>query len=544
MNATKIIIGLLVFAITLTIIHFIPINRIGNNTIETGGGLETAYVIWQDTGNISSYNVYIKNVKENDYKQIDKELIRKYKNGNQIYWRADALGLEKGEYQFKIVPISNQKESKSNSITTNTIFVNANVRQGFSFAKNSTNGGQSSGGYLENGTISEDAKIIYITKENVNTVTLNINKDNQETIVATGISDILSKWKEEAFSKHLIIRILGKLDKQDVNGLNATQSILIKECKGVTIEGIGNDATLNGIGISIEESSNIEVRNLGIMLFHEDAISLDKNNYNIWIHNNDIFYGEDRGGDKDKGDGSTDIRASKYVTISYNHYWDSSKTSLCGLENDLDYITYHHNWFDHSDSRCPRVSYASVHVYNNYYDRCFGYSIGATNNSSVFVEANYFEDCKYPMIISSQGWDYKRYVMSGNSGGIIKAYNNLIEGKNINLTYFNENNTQFDSYLANSRMEKVPEKCKTLKGNYTYNNFDTNSMIMYEYIVDKPEQLEQIVTSNAGRLQGGDIKFDTNELSRNSCSRLDKIEKELDYLINNYETSLVYTQID
>lgn len=544
MNATKIIIGLLVFAITLTIIYFIPINRIGNNTIEAGGGLETAYVIWQDTGNISSYNVYIKNVKENDYKQLDKELIRKYKNANQIYWRADALGLEEGEYKFKIVPISNQKENESNSITTNTIFVNANVRQGFSFAKNSTNGGHSSGGYLENGTISEDARIIYITKENVNTVTLNINKDNQETIVATGISDILAKWKEEAFSKHLIIRILGKLDKQDVNGLNATQSILIKECKGVTIEGIGNDATLNGIGISIEESSNIEVRNLGIMLFHEDAISLDKNNYNIWIHNNDIFYGEDRGGDKSKGDGATDILASKYITISYNHYWDSAKTSLCGLENDLDYITYHHNWFDHSDSRCPRVRYASVHVYNNYYVGGFAYSVGASNNSSVFAEANYFKDCKYPMLISSQGWDYENSVMSGEPGGIIKSYNNLIEGKNINLTYFNEDNTQFDSYLANSRMEKVPEECKTLKGNYTYNNFDTNSMIMYEYIVDNPEQLEEIITINAGRLQGGDIKFDTNELSKNSRSRLDKMEKELDYLINNYETSLVYTQID
>ena len=46
-----------------------------------------------------------------------------------------------------------------------------------------------------------------------------------------------------------------------------------------------------------------------------DSISIDTDNSNLWIHNNDFYYGS-AGGDKDqaKGDGSLDIKKSKYIT--------------------------------------------------------------------------------------------------------------------------------------------------------------------------------------------------------------------------------------
>ncbi|MFD1910518.1 hypothetical protein ACFSQ7_50945 [Paenibacillus rhizoplanae] len=106
----------------------------------------------------------------------------------------------------------------------------------------------------------------------------------------------------------------------------------------------------------------------------------------MWVHNNDIFYGS-AGSDADqaKGDGSTDLKkGSTYITISYNHYFDSGKAALVGLSESAEFfVTLHHNWFDHSDSRHPRIRVASVHVYNNFYDgvskircgrddRCFG----------------------------------------------------------------------------------------------------------------------------------------------------------------------------
>lgn len=49
----------------------------------------------------------------------------------------------------------------------------------------------------------------------------------------------------------------------------------------------------------------------------------------------------------------------------------------------------------------------SVHVWNNYYDGCAKYGVGATTGSSVFVESNYFRATKDPMLISLQGTDAK-----------------------------------------------------------------------------------------------------------------------------------------
>ena len=540
MNLKKAIIKILmIFGIFILIFLIYSLIEYLNPIIESGGGFETAYVTWHDRTDASSYNVYIKNIEDNEYKQIDNELIRKYNNNNDTYWRADAIGLIKGKYQFKIVPIINDKEDEKNSIISSDIEVNENIREGFSFAKNSTNGGNSSGGYLENGTIPEDAKIIYVTKNNVNSVTLDTKNNNNEEIKLTGLTNILSNWKKENFSHHLIIRILGMIEKADIQGLDfEDESIKIADCQGLTIEGVGNDATLKGVGLLVQGSCNIEIRNLGIMLFHEDAICLEKNNSNIWIHNNDIFYGEDRGGDKEKGDGSTDIKESKYITISYNHYWDSGKTSLCGVKNDTDYITYHHNWFDYADSRSPRVRFASVHIYNNYYIGNSSYCIGATCNSSIFAEANYFKNGKYLMLISKQGTDSKKYKMSGESGGIIKSFNNIIEGKQ-NIVYFHEDNIQFDAYLATTRMEPVPKECKTYEEGFTYNNFDIDSDIMYSYNADEPSEVKNIVTNKAGRLNGGDIKFNTNMLDASSRSRSDYKEKELDNLLNKYKSSLI-----
>ena len=43
-------------------------------------------------------------------------------------------------------------------------------------------------------------------------------------------------------------------------------------------------------------------------------------------------------------------------------------------------------------------------------------------------------------------------------------------------------------------------------GSNTYNNFDTDS-IMYEYTVDAVENVPEIVSAQAGRLNGGDFEW-------------------------------------
>jgi len=76
---------------------------------ESGGCLESAYVKWTPVTTTSGYNVYYKGAGESDsaYKQVDNELIRQYSS----YCRAEVLGLKKGNYVMKVVPLFDNKET-------------------------------------------------------------------------------------------------------------------------------------------------------------------------------------------------------------------------------------------------------------------------------------------------------------------------------------------------------------------------------------------------------------------------------------------------
>jgi hypothetical protein len=176
-------------------------------------------------------------------------------------------------------------------------------------------------------------------------------------------------------------------------------------------------------------------------------------------------------------------------------------------ETGPNYISYHHNWFDHSDSRHPRLRTMSIHVYNNYYDGNSKYGVGVTYGGEAFVEKNYFRKCKYPMLISLQGSDMiGGGTFSKESGGVIKSYANYMEGHKAYVTY-EQNKIEFDAYEAKSRDEQVPISVKAKSGGSTYTNFDTNEDIMYKYNPDEPKDVPSIVMSKAGRIFGGDFKF-------------------------------------
>ena len=193
-------------------------------------------------------------------------------------------------------------------------------------------------------------------------------------------------------------------------------------------------------------------------------------------------------------------KKSTYVTHSYNHFWDNGKVQPARHEvrNESNYITYHHNWYDHSDSRHPRIRTCSVHSYNNYFDGNAKYGVGVTMGASAFVENNYFRNCKNPMMSSKQGTDTlgEKGTFSGEPGGIIKACGNYIEGASSYIPY-SQNSTSFDAYEVSSPSEKVPDSVKTVSGGTGYNNFDTDSSIMYSYKADAAADVPAIVTAKA-----------------------------------------------
>lgn len=117
---------------------------------------------------------------------------------------------------------------------------------------------------------------------------------------------------------------------------------------------------------------------------------------------------------------------------------------------------------------------------------------------------------------------------------MIKAYNNKVIGA-ARLVYAQEDSTEFDAYLATSRDETVSSKYSTVSGGNTYNNFDTAST-MYSYSPDSAEEVESVVTTYAGRVNGGDFDFEFNDAVDDTSYA---INTELMSKIKAYQTSLV-----
>ena len=528
---------------------------------EASGWLETAFVKWQPVSGAQTYNVYYSGNGFADQK-IDDQLIRSYGS----YFRADIPGLKAGTYTVKVKPVINGTEGTG--ATTGNLTVTAHDRNGFAF-----DGGRVPGGYKADGTPKDNAVILYITQNTKNTISMNITGASSNPCI--GLQNILYAIKKGKDTRPFIIRLIGNItDMTVMEGGDVVIENANNASSYVTIEGIGDDAVANGWGVRLKSASNIEVSNLGFMNCNStagDNVGMQQDNDHVWVHNCDLFYGN-AGSDADqiKGDGALDNKTSTYITLSYNHFWDNGKASLLGLSEGTTsglYITYHHNWFDHSDSRHPRVRYYSAHIYNNYYDGVSKYGAGSTLGSSLFVEGNYFRNSKHPMLTSLQGsdiWDEANQVnnagtmgtFSGEAGGSIKAFNNTFDASNgtnnMRFVAYNDPNplynisgkisstTDFDAYVAATRGETVSSAVKSKSGANVYNNFDTDAnLYVKNLVIDTPVAAKTKTTQYAGRVSGGDLKWTFNNATDDTSSL---VITALKTALTNYTGTLVAVQ--
>jgi pectate lyase len=253
--------------------------------------------------------------------------------------------------------------------------------------------------------------------------------------IATVTSFDQLKSHLESPSKN-IIKVEGRI-------YNGNKGGRIKINSNKTLLGIGDDAFLDGIGLTISNTRNIIIQNIKISLVSitdrsdpavysptgdegrgqilvngGDAISISNTSSNIWIDHCEL-YGEDPHvqTNQDLYDGLIDIKnSSAYITISWNYFHDHHKTHLVGSADTDNFdrtITFHHNYYHNVKSRLPLYRFGSAHIYNNYYANIGGSGIDSRMGACIKIENNVFESVKSPII--SSGTIQGSYDTEGNS---------------------------------------------------------------------------------------------------------------------------------
>jgi pectate lyase len=213
-----------------------------------------------------------------------------------------------------------------------------------------------------------------------------------------------------------------------VNGLIALPSGMHNVASDKTILGLGANSGITGAGLNIglpvssiaqpppNAVKNIIIRNMIFTHATDDSINIQMFSHHIWIDHCDL---------SDGYDGLIDIkRGSSYITVSWNHTHHHTKNMLLGHDDgnaaqDVGRlkVTYHHNWFDNTPQRNPRVRFGEpVHIFNNYYLHNTDVGVACQANSGCLVEGNYFEQVEEPMT--------NRYA--GPQGRIVQRSNTFV----------------------------------------------------------------------------------------------------------------------
>ncbi len=460
---------------------------IANSSFSTGAYNEALYLTWPSS-TVSGAEVYVMSEYDTDFKKVDNELIRQLSNQARV----DILGLSVGTYAVRVKPAG-----ENNFIEFGGLRVTSNHdRSGFAhhIAK-VANSGQGVGAYNNDGTLKDGAIVVYVTPENMNTVTVPGYEELGSGIgyiLNTQNSTVYSAWPRgvaKITQDHPIcIRLIGKITNpngtterynaatgwyqpDNENGCQAK----INGVKNMTIEGVGTDAYIDGWGVAISSDANgisesVEIRNLTIQNNPEDAVSIigtdDAKDTTIdypvryaWVHNNRFNKGycaNPTESDKADGDGSLDVKRCEYVTLSYNHLFGCKKTGLCGGDDEdkQNGITYHHNWYQNCNARCPLARQANIHMYNNYFSGNNS-TISARANVYIYSEYNYFENCSN--------------TCATQSGGVVKSFNDVV---------VNCSGTSGFTVVTSRDQEVSNSNAFGASSNY-WKNFDTQSLFFY-----------------------------------------------------------------
>lgn len=298
----------------------------------------------------------------------------------------------------------------------------------------------------------------------------------------------------------VIIYLSGKFTKADGRD-GSSPWFDIKDTENLSIYGV-DGFVMENVGFFLSRANNIIIRNIHIKMPKADngadGISM-QNSDRVWI---DHCTFESMNQTKDYEDGSCDItHGTTNVTVSWCHFIRTQKSCLVGHSNNQTSdvsitVTFHHNHFDKSSSRHPRVRFGRAHVYNNYFDEVTTYGVGSAYGAKVLVESNSFNGVVLPTDICTFPAKPSGSSMVSNLQGSVAGY--LYERNNEFLNkpekageVYPFVNLEWEAYNGNK-----------LSSPLTYDDFKPT----YDYVVDDASRVPAIVSSltGVGKLPGYD----------------------------------------
>ncbi|CAL9421763.1 Pectate trisaccharide-lyase [Nocardiopsis dassonvillei] len=194
-----------------------------------------------------------------------------------------------------------------------------------------------------------------------------------ETVTAADAAELAEYLAAE---EPLVVEVSGDIDLDGDVGIGSDKTLVAAP---------GEDAGLTGGRLVVDGSANVIVR--GLDLDTDGTAVAVRGAHHVWIHGNTL---RDGGGDPLV----TVTDGADLVTVSRNHFRDADAAlSIGGKEEEPGAlrVSVHHNLFDGTDTRSPRVRGGEVHVFNNLYRGDAEYGVESGHGAAVLVEGNYFD---------------------------------------------------------------------------------------------------------------------------------------------------------
>ncbi len=215
-----------------------------------------------------------------------------------------------------------------------------------------------------------------------------------------------------------------------------------------TILGLGAGATLKNIELDLSGSSNVILRNLSFQdinpgIFHDgQAVQLWPADH-VWIDHcsfkNISYTSLHIASSWDETNNQAIITVAGYITVSWNHF-DGRTTKACGGQdptvvsaNRDPGLTFHHNWFDTTESWNPYLLGPGtwVHLFNNAWSDITNTSVSVTCGAVALLQGNAFESARDALYISDSGAPTWSFCQTGYFGAVYAPFDVANDEQNL-----------------------------------------------------------------------------------------------------------------